>query len=472
MANVIYERWDYAIDKSLLPAHNNSTNDYLTSTRYKIDEKTCEAGNGTVFEDLAIGDIYLFSATTVTDYEGGNAVTINQKTKSYTRGIWTTADSGLTKAILKSHRRKTTKIDEISAPDGTYPADGISGDYWYINKGADPNRVVDEVVRETVPYTTQNQNNANEYTDYSQIIQAGVNGEDDVTYTVTYVNNVETSRVEKSRVTITAMVPQITEVGTKPIETTGTETLTESIPHGTTYQDTDELYIGQTRVISEGVDGEKSVTYAVYYTKGVETHREATSETITRQPVNAVVERGTSEAPNIWRRHKITYTDGTVAYTTPELLPKYSEYEARFEVHDEAITNSVSSETYYDGIENLNNELKTFIESQTSLTKDEFEVMFSQYSQIVNEYSEDTDVRFNELYTWFRVTPDGLELGESENPILLKIKPDRIAFEEGGQEVAYISDSSLYITHANIVDSMQWGKFRWVHRDNGNFSLT
>lgn len=141
-------------------------------------------------------------------------------------------------------------------------------------------------------------------------------------------------------------------------------------------------------------------------------------------------------------------------------------------VEREEIGNLVTIDVHAEELGLLETTLTDFMSSQTTLTQEEFEVRFTEYLQIISDQGTDFDNRFTEIATWFRVTPDGLELGASDNPILLKIKPDRIAFEQGGQEVAYFSDSALYVTHVSVTESMQWGIFKWVHRSNGNYSLT
>ena len=141
-------------------------------------------------------------------------------------------------------------------------------------------------------------------------------------------------------------------------------------------------------------------------------------------------------------------------------------------VEREEIGNLVTIDVHAEELGLLETTLTDFMSAQTTLTQEEFEVRFTEYLQIISDQGTDFDNRFSEIATWFRVTPDGLELGASDNPILLKIKPDRIAFEQGGQEVAYFSESALYVTHVSVTESMEWGIFKWVHRSNGNFSLT
>jgi hypothetical protein len=64
-----------------------------------------------------------------------------------------------------------------------------------------------------------------------------------------------------------------------------------------------------------------------------------------------------------------------------------------------------------------------------------------------------------------------IELGSSNSDIILKIKNDRIAFEENGIEVAYISDNQLYITNASILNELRIGNMAFKRRANGNLSL-
>ena len=53
------------------------------------------------------------------------------------------------------------------------------------------------------------------------------------------------------------------------------EVKTEEVPFETQYQDTDSLYEGETQVKTQGVAGEKEVTYQVTFVDGEEESREA-----------------------------------------------------------------------------------------------------------------------------------------------------------------------------------------------------
>jgi uncharacterized protein YabE (DUF348 family) len=71
----------------------------------------------------------------------------------------------------------------------------------------------------------------------------------------------------------------------------------EPIPHEMVEQTDPELVVGTRQVVTEGVDGSRTVTYAVTYTNGEFTSEEEVSSTVTKEPVNEVVVVGTKPLP-------------------------------------------------------------------------------------------------------------------------------------------------------------------------------
>ncbi len=67
----------------------------------------------------------------------------------------------------------------------------------------------------------------------------------------------------------------------------------ERIPFSTTYTNNSNMFIGQSRVTTSGVDGRKEVTYRITRENGEEISREALSTKVVKEPVTQVVERGT-----------------------------------------------------------------------------------------------------------------------------------------------------------------------------------
>ena len=102
------------------------------------------------------------------------------------------------------------------------------------------------------------------------IIQNGVAGYDTVTYDVTYVNGVETNRIEISRIT-NVPVEAIVRVGTQVTELKAETAKDNVIGYTTANQEDNTFPSGQTEVIQAGVDGYDMVTYDVTYVNGIET---------------------------------------------------------------------------------------------------------------------------------------------------------------------------------------------------------
>lgn len=75
----------------------------------------------------------------------------------------------------------------------------------------------------------------------------------------------------------------------------------EKIAYKTINKDTSTLYIGESEVDTEGVEGERTITIKEKYVNGKKVSSEEMSNKITRDPVDEVILNGTSE--------KVTYID-------------------------------------------------------------------------------------------------------------------------------------------------------------------
>ena len=79
---------------------------------------------------------------------------------------------------------------------------------------------------------------------------------------------------------------RVDRVCTKTVEET------EKIEYDTKKVRTDDLYVGNSREIQKGKNGEKKLTYAVTYVNGKEAERKLISEEITEEPVERILEIG------------------------------------------------------------------------------------------------------------------------------------------------------------------------------------
>ena len=127
------------------------------------------------------------------------------------------------------------------------------------------------------------------------------------------------------------------------------------------------------------------------------------------------------------------------------------------------------SEKYYlkDETESLVQELSTELE----LTKDSFDVTFTQYNADLNALIEGTDAEFEEIRKYIRFSDGKILLGEVGNELELQIANDRISFLQNGAEVAYFTNRKLYVTDGEYTNSLTLGQFAFIPRTNGNLSF-
>lgn len=132
----------------------------------------------------------------------------------------------------------------------------------------------------------------------------------------------------------------------------------------------------------------------------------------------------------------------------------------------------------------LKEELKNY------LTTGKFDKFYEAYSTKFNNDEKSFNFLFNKVNVDIKESLDGLEgttteiqkyisfvdgdivLGNTESPFTMKITNEKIQFLDGGNEIAYISNQKLFITDAEITNSLQIGSFKWIPRANGNLSFT
>jgi IgA-specific serine endopeptidase len=160
----------------------------------------------------------------------------------------------------------------------------------------------------------------------TKIVQEGVAGKTETTYTITIENGVEVSRVATGTQT-TPAVDKVIHVGTKTskevIRTTKEEVVRTPILPGTEYVPDENLDAGVEKEVEAGKDGEKLEVYTVTLEDGVETGRTLVSST-QKEAKNRVVHVGTKVAKkNIQTvtRENHTVEHKVTSNTNPD-LPK------------------------------------------------------------------------------------------------------------------------------------------------------
>lgn len=113
----------------------------------------------------------------------------------------------------------------------------------------------------------------------------------------------------------------------------------------------------------------------------------------------------------------------------------------------------------------------TQLTSALTQNSSSIEATIKQLQTVIDSNNSEAIGQINEILTYFRITAEGVELGRSDNPIILKQKPDRISFVQSGKEVAYISNNKLYVTDGEFTYSLRIGKFAFVPKANGSLDF-
>ena len=151
----------------------------------------------------------------------------------------------------------------------------------------------DVTVKEPIPYGSSTEKNPALPKGTRNTKVQGVNGEKEVTYTITLTDGKETGRVKKSETVIKPAVDEVIEEGTGAVTTTEEVVEKEVIKHGSRTEQNPALPKGTRNTKVQGVDGEKEVTYTVTKEDGVQVSKVKKSEKVTKPAVDEVIEEGT-----------------------------------------------------------------------------------------------------------------------------------------------------------------------------------
>jgi hypothetical protein len=116
--------------------------------------------------------------------------------------------------------------------------------------------------------------------------------------------------------------------------------------------------------------------------------------------------------------------------------------------------------------------LVSSISTQVTQTAEDVEIRFTEFSADIEAVAAGADAQFEEISKYIRFVDGNIVLGEEGNTLTLQISNDRISFLDSGLEVAYFSNSKLYVTDGEFLHSLQLGNFAFMPRSNGNLSFT
>lgn len=116
--------------------------------------------------------------------------------------------------------------------------------------------------------------------------------------------------------------------------------------------------------------------------------------------------------------------------------------------------------------------LREEISTQFSQTAEDFEFRFNEVDERITEENGEIIRILEENSKYIRFVDGNIILGEEGAVLTTKIANGRISFLYNDTvEVAYISDQKLYITKAEILESIVIGNFAFIPRNNGNLSF-
>ena len=150
----------------------------------------------------------------------------------------------------------------------------------------------------------------------------GVDGEKEVTYTVTKADGVQVSKVKKSEKVTKPAVDEVIEEGTGAVTTTEEVVEKEVIKHGSSTVQNPALPKGTRNIKVQGVDGEKEVTYTVTKEDGKVVSKVKKSETVTKPAVDEVIEEGTGPVITTKEETKTEEVDFQVKEVPNPALPE------------------------------------------------------------------------------------------------------------------------------------------------------
>ena len=312
--------------------------------------------------------------------------------------------------------------ERVVVQSGVNGNDTVTYDVTYVN-GIETNRVevsrmtiapvaevikigtqVTEIKSETtteneVAYVTVEADDNTIPTGEHVVVKAGLKGYDTITYDVTYVNGVETNRMEISRVT-TAPVSEIVKVGTKVTEVKSETTIENEVAYATVEEDDNTIPTGQRVVFQTGLNGYDTVTYDVTYVNGVETNR-VEAERETTAPVNEIIKVGTQ----VTEVKSETTTENESAFTTVEEFDNTIPTGERVVVQDgvvgyDTVTYDV---TYVNGIETNRVE----ISRATTAPVSEIVKLGTQVTEVKTETTTENESAFTTVEEFDNTIPTG-----------------------------------------------------------------
>jgi hypothetical protein len=133
------------------------------------------------------------------------------------------------------------------------------------------------------------------------------------------------------------------------------------------------------------------------------------------------------------------------------------------------IDSKANAEDVNTQLANIVSSIQSSIASEIEQTNAAINFKFTETIDAVNEAGDRITDLSTKIDTNIRFTAQGMEIGKTENPVSLKIFPDRIAFWVAGTEKAYFTDGKLVVSQLHVTNSAQIGPMAWVVSDDQEY---
>lgn len=127
------------------------------------------------------------------------------------------------------------------------------------------------------------------------------------------------------------------------------------------------------------------------------------------------------------------------------------------------------SESYYNKEDT--DQLIANFETAWIQDKNSFELQFNQFKQDIEDIANGTNADFQDIRKYIRFIDGDINLGQVGNEFQCWIAKDKISFMQGANEVAYFSNSQLYVSAIRALNSLQIGGYQWKPRESGSVSF-
>ena len=142
---------------------------------------------------------------------------------------------------------------------------------------------------------------------------------------------------------------------------------------------------------------------------------------------------------------------------------------------DSIQTEVTETTTYLQGqIDGVNGDLQSYkneVSSQFTQTSDAFTMQFTSVNELINQVASTEDTHHSELTRYIRFVNGVIILGEAGNDYTVELSNTKLSFKFQGNEVAYVSNKTLYINDAEVKEQETIGNFAFIPRSNGSLSF-